>query len=253
MSSRSMSRGRCPRVMPPRLLTPRMWLPATPTMARSTGTPATPSASSIARRIEVAVAPRLAISPLRSPFDSAAPIEINFAAPESSTSLRMAHVFVLPTSSATKYLSFFVNPPLLRDPLPARAATRPNRIHSKLLPPLTHGLRSLRPALRRRLKCMSRHGPAFGIHHHLPGEPQIHGIHAPGARAPLVDILSQQMITIRKIGVAEVYKNRRRIAHGRAQSCQRRANIGGVRKIHFADAIAGAGQRLLDLLHELHE
>src|ERR1700737_3418379 len=102
-------------------------------MARSTGTPATPSASSIARRIEVAVAPRLAISPLRSPFDSAAPIEINFATPESSTSLRMAHVFVLPTSSATKYLSFFVNPPLLRDPLPARAGTRPNRIHSKTL------------------------------------------------------------------------------------------------------------------------
>jgi hypothetical protein len=25
----------------------------------------------------------------------------------------MAHVFVLPTSSATRYFSFFVNPPLL--------------------------------------------------------------------------------------------------------------------------------------------
>src|ERR1700737_590639 len=226
-------------------------------MARSTGTPATPSASSIARRIEVAVAPRLAISPLRSPFDSAAPIEINFAAPESSTSLRMAHVFVPPTQSATKYFFFFVNPPLLRDPPPARAGTRPKRPCSKNLPPLAHGLRSpgraLRRALRRRLWWMSRHSPGFGIHHHLPREPQIHGIHAPGARAPLVDILSQQMIAIRKIGVAEVYKNRRRIAHGRAQSCQRRANIGGVRKIHFADAIAGAGQRLLDLLHELYE
>ena len=33
-SSRSMSRGRAPRTMPPRLLTPRTWLPATPTMAR---------------------------------------------------------------------------------------------------------------------------------------------------------------------------------------------------------------------------
>src|ERR1700674_5691849 len=99
-------------------------------MARSTGTPATPSASSIARRIEVAVAPRLAISPLRSPLDSAAPIEMNFAAPESSTSPRMAHVFVLPTSSATKYLSFLLKPPLLGDFHPAQAGTRPKRILS---------------------------------------------------------------------------------------------------------------------------
>ena len=111
-SSRLMSLARCPSVIPPRLFTPRTWLPATPATARSTGTPATPSASSIARRIEVAVAPIFAIKPLRSPLDSAAPMAINFA-PVSSASLMTAHVFVLPTSSATKYLSFFVKPPLL--------------------------------------------------------------------------------------------------------------------------------------------
>src|SRR6266699_2833469 len=206
-SSRSMSRGRCPSVMPPRLLTPRMWLPATPTMARSTGTPATLSASSIARRIDVAVAPLLAISPLRRPFDSAAPMEMNFAAPESSTSLRMAHVFVLPTSSATKYLSFLVKPPLLRVFPPARAGTRPKRNLLNLLLPLPQSLRSLGSALRR----AGRHSSGFRIHHHLPRGPQIHGIHATGTRAPLVDILGQEVIAIGEIGVTEMNKNQGRI------------------------------------------
>jgi hypothetical protein len=54
----------------------------------------------------------LAMTPLRSPLDSAAPMATNFA-PVSFNSLMMAHVFVLPTSSATRYFSFFVNPPLL--------------------------------------------------------------------------------------------------------------------------------------------
>src|SRR5216683_1172658 len=107
-----MSRARCPSVMPPRLFTPRTWLPATPAMTSSTGTPATPSASSIARRTEVAAAPILAIKPLRRPFDSAAPMATNFA-PVSFNSLMMAQVFVLPTSSATRYFSFLANPPLL--------------------------------------------------------------------------------------------------------------------------------------------
>src|SRR5712671_8007745 len=171
MSSRSISRGRWPSVIPPRLLTPRMWLPATPTIARSTGIPATPSASSIARRIEVAVAPRLAISPLRNPFDSAAPIETNFAAPESSTSLTMAHVFVLPTSSATKYLSFLVKPPLLRVLPPARVGRARNGFAQNCLPLPSGGLRPLGSPLR----CVGRHSFCFRIHHHLPREPQIHG------------------------------------------------------------------------------
>ena len=79
-SSRSISRGRAARTMPPRLLTPRMWLPATPTMADSTGTPATPSASSSARRMELTAASRLTISPLRVPLDSAAPMARNLRA-----------------------------------------------------------------------------------------------------------------------------------------------------------------------------
>src|SRR5712671_4995202 len=245
MSSRSISRGRWPSVMPPRLLTPRMWLPATPTIARSTGIPATPSASSIARRIEVAVAPRLAISPLRSPFDSAAPMEMNFAAPESSTSLRMAHVFVLPTSSATKYLSFLVNPQLLALFHPAQARTRPKQILSKtFLPPLPHMLRTLRGTLDR----VIRHGSGFRVHHHLPGEPQIHRIHASGAGPPLVDIFRQQVITIREIGISEVNQNRRSRARGRsrAQARDGRANIAGIGQVHFTDAIVRAGLPLLD-------
>src|SRR5467141_2236258 len=247
MSSRSISRGRFPSVMPPRLLTPRMWLPATPTMARSTGTPATLSASSIARRIDVAVAPRLAISPLRSPFDSAAPMEMNFAAPESSTSLSRAHVFVLPTSSATKYLSFLVKPPLLQLFAPVQAGTRArNGIAQNFLPPLPHGLRPQWSALRR----AGRHRPDFRIHHHLPREPQIHGIHPSGAGPPLVDILSQQVIAIGEIGIAKVHEYRRRIARGRAKSGQCGANIGAIGKIHFADVVVRAGQRLLGLLHE---
>src|ERR1035437_7787635 len=247
ISSRSMSRARCPSVMPPRLLTPRMWLPATPTTTRSTGTRATPSASSMARRIEVAVAPRLAINPLRRPFDSAAPMETNFA-PESSTSLMTAHVFVLPTSSATKYLSFLVNLPLLHVPS-GPGGDAPRRMSSKMVfPPLPRGLRPLRSALRR----VGLHRLAFRIHHHLPREPQIHRIHAPGARTPLVEILSQQMIPVAEIGVAKVYKNRRRITRGRSQSGQRRAHIGTIRKVHFTDVIVGTGARKLTLLHESH-
>src|SRR5258708_2873036 len=193
ISSRSISRGRWPSVMPPRLLTPRMWLPATPTIARSTGIPATPSASSIARRIEVAVALRLAISPLRSPFDSAAPMEMNFAVPESSISLRMAHFFVLPTSTATKYLSFLVKPQLLALFHPAQAGTRQKRILSKpFSPPLSHMLRTLRGALNR----VIRYGSGFRVHYYLPGEPQIHRNHASGAGPPLIAIFRQQAITI---------------------------------------------------------
>ena len=73
----SMSRGRAPSEIPPRLFTPRTWLPAMPTTADSTGTLATPSASSSARRMELTAASRLTIKPLRDPLDSAAPIPRN--------------------------------------------------------------------------------------------------------------------------------------------------------------------------------
>src|SRR6266478_643432 len=83
-SSRSMSRARFPSEIPPRLLTPRTWLPPTP----------------------ITVESRLTINPLRSPFDSAAPSarkrNCSF-----SFSASKAQVFVLPISSPTRYLSFF--------------------------------------------------------------------------------------------------------------------------------------------------
>ena len=112
-SSLSISRGRGPRLMPPRLFTPRTWFPATPISAPSTGTLATPSASSTARRMELTVESRLTMSPLRKPFDSAAPRARNFMSSPSISAMRM-EVFVLPMSSPTRYLSFFANPPLLR-------------------------------------------------------------------------------------------------------------------------------------------
>ena len=69
-----------PKVMPPRLFTPRTWPPATPTSADSTGTPTIVSASSTARRIELTARSRFTICPLRQPFDSAAPSAANFTA-----------------------------------------------------------------------------------------------------------------------------------------------------------------------------
>jgi hypothetical protein len=86
--------GALPKTMPPRLLTPRMWLPATPTTADSTGTPATLSASSRARRMELTAASRLTMRPLREPLVSAAPMARNLA-PPSSMSAISAQVFVL--------------------------------------------------------------------------------------------------------------------------------------------------------------
>lgn len=83
---------------PPRLLTPRTWPPATPITADSTGTLATPSASSTARRIELTVESRLTIRPLRRPLDSAAPSARNLTCSPSTSAIN-AHVFVLPTSS----------------------------------------------------------------------------------------------------------------------------------------------------------
>src|SRR2546423_6234252 len=74
--------------------------------ADSTGTLATPSASSTARRIELTVESRFTIKPLRSPLDSAAPSAKNFTS-SSSISAISAHVFMLPMSNPTTYLSFF--------------------------------------------------------------------------------------------------------------------------------------------------
>src|SRR6202163_4106731 len=186
-----MSRGRCPSVMPPRLFTPRTWLPATPAMTRSTGTPATPSASSIARRTEVAAALMFAINPFRRPLDSAAPMATNLA-PVSFNSPMMAHVFVLPTSSATRFFSFFVNPPLLLHsacPGCGRAQAKDFKFQLAPLPRDFHALwHALGHDLGRALLHIRRDGLRFRIHHHLPRKPQIHRIDAPGAGSPLIDI-----------------------------------------------------------------
>src|ERR1700730_12511238 len=80
--------------------------------ADSTGTLATLSASSTARRMELTVESRFTISPLRKPLDSAAPSARNFTC-SSSISAISAHVFVLPISSPTTYLSFLPKSTLL--------------------------------------------------------------------------------------------------------------------------------------------
>ena len=96
--------------MPPRLLTPRTWLPATPIIADSTGTPTIAfgfldrAANRADREIEIH---DLALAPA---FDSAAPSAANFTPPSSSISPISAQVFVLPISSATMCRSFFVKP-----------------------------------------------------------------------------------------------------------------------------------------------
>ena len=158
----------------------------------------------------------------------------------------MAHVFVLPTSSATRYFSFFVNPPLLL--FPARSGgDAPERKLSKFA--LTRCFRATPCALRALRRAPARSASRrrdrlrFRIHHHLPREPQIHRIDAPGAGAPLIDIFREQMIPVAEIGIAKVHKNRRRAAGRRSQSGERRAHIGSIGKIHFADVIVRAGLR----------
>ena len=99
--------------MPPRLFTPRTWLPATPINADSTGTPATPSASSTARRMELTVEIEIDDQSFAQALGFGRAQRQKFQLPSSSSSAISAHVFVLPISSATMYRSFFVKPPLL--------------------------------------------------------------------------------------------------------------------------------------------
>src|SRR5213079_3361517 len=114
--------------------------------ASSTGTLATPSASSTARRIELTVESRFTISPLRRPLDSAAPSARNFTNSPSISAIR-TEVLVLPISSPTRYLSFFAKPPLPMNLFYFRG----------------HRARA-----------------GVGIHDHLPRVLQIDGLHAAG-------------------------------------------------------------------------
>src|SRR5437867_2089960 len=128
--------------------------------ASSTGTLATPSASSTARRIELTVESRLTIRPLRKPLDSAAPRDRNFTSSPSSSAMRI-EVFVLPMSSPTRYLSFFAN-----------------------LPPPGENLFCF---------CGHRARAGVGIHDHLTGVLQINGLHSPGMRLPLRKIVDEHL------------------------------------------------------------
>src|SRR5260370_25370056 len=197
-SSRSMSRARFPSEMPPRLLTPRTWLPATPITADSTGTLATPSASSTARRMELTVESRLTINPLRSPFDSAAPSarkrNCSF-----SISASNAHVFVLPISSPTRYLSFFAK------------------------------------SLSCFLFCPCHRCAGVGVHHHLPRIPKIDRVHGTGICLPLREVLHQCPVLAGEIALAKMHGDGRDVSVA-AESGQHGAHIPRIAEVGLAHA-----------------
>src|SRR5216683_3305207 len=205
-SSRSMSRGRLPRVTPPRLLTPRTWLPATPISADSTGTLATPSASSTARRMELTVESRLTISPLRKPFDSAAPSARNLTW-SSSISAISAEVLVLPMSSSTRYLSFFAK----RAPGPELSRFRD--------------------------RCP---GAGVRVQDHLPRILQVDRAHAAVAGLPLREIVHHHAVLAGEIACAELDADDLRIIR-RRNSGHHDSQVLGIRQIDFADAVGRAG------------
>src|SRR6266404_2121078 len=214
-SSRSISRGRWPMVTPPRLFTPRTCAPATPITAASTGTLATPSASSTARRIELTVESRLTIRPLRSPFDSAAPKARNFTC-SSSISAISAHVFMLPMSNPIRYLSFFAT--LAPDPLLSRF----------------------------------RNGGAgrVRVEHHLLRVLQIDGVDTAVVGLPLRKIFDDHAVLPGEVARAEMNGQRLRVA-GAGDAGHDRAQILWVGEVHFTDAIGRAGAHQVDVVHEL--
>src|SRR6202041_577212 len=218
-SSRWMSRGRLPTVIPPRLFPPRTCVPATPISADSTGTPTMVSASSTARRIELTARSRFTICPLRQPFDSAAPRAANVTLPSSPSSPINAQVFVLPMSSPTICRSFFVKSapynfvrsilllcPFLRMPLSGM----------KRLPRLFHHCNWPRnrrgPCRRHRAWRDSRDwwdSRRFWVHNRLSVETQVHRFHAPCFCAPLSEVIQQCSIFGLEIVVTEVHQHRR--------------------------------------------
>src|SRR5712664_68178 len=214
-SSRSMSRGRWPTLTPPRLFTPRTWPPATPITADSTGTLATPSASSTARRMELTVESRLTIKPLRSPFDSAAPSARNLTC-SSSTSAIKAHVFMLPISSPTKYLSFF-------------AKRAPGLLLSRF---------------------RSRDAAGVRVQYNLLRVLQIDGVDAAIAGLPLREIFDDHAVFAGEVARSEMNRERLSIV-GAGNPGHHRAQILRVGEVHFAGAIRRAGAHQVDVIHEL--
>src|SRR5271155_111396 len=228
-SSRSISRARFPSVMPPRLLTPRTWLPATPIKADSTGTFATLSASSTARRIELTVESRLTIKPLRNPLDSAAPSARNFICCSSISAIN-THVFVLPISSPTRYLSFLATP----------------------LPPTFTAV----------ISFCSRPGTACAgvrIDHHLARVLQIHRAHAPGVGLPLRKIFHQHAVFTGELSAAEMHGDRLGVGcignswngvGAAAQAGYDRAQIFRIGQFDFADAVGRSRTHQIDVLNK---
>src|ERR1700675_3297289 len=212
-SSRSTSRARFPSEMPPRLLTPRTWLPATPITADSTGTLATPSASSTARRMELTVESRLTISPLRSPFDSAAPSARKRTC-SFSTSASNTHVFVLPISSPTRYLSFFAK------------------------------------ALSCFLFCSCHRCAGVGVHHHLPRIPEINRVHGPCIRLPLREILNQRPVLAGEITLTKMNRDCRSVSLV-AEPGQDGAQIARIAEVGLADALRRTRLHQVNIFHEL--
>src|SRR5271154_1879435 len=228
-SSRSISRARLPSVTPPRLFTPLTWLPATPINADSTGTFATLSASSTARRMELTVESRLTIKPLRRPFDSAAPSARNLTCC-SSISAISTHVFVLPISSPTRYLSFLAT--------------------------------ALPPTFTAVISFCSRHGIACAgvrIDYHLACVLQIHRAHAPGIGLPLRKIFHQHAVFTGELSAAEVHGDRLavgRIGNSRdgigtaAQPGYYRAQIFRIGQFDFADAVGRSRAHQVHILNK---
>src|SRR5581483_265999 len=104
-SSRVISRGREPRLIPPWLFNPRTCEPAMPTTAFSIGAPLEFSACSIAFCTEATAFSRSTISPLREPRDSAMPCP-RYRRPPSVTSTTSTEVLALPRSIALSRLLF---------------------------------------------------------------------------------------------------------------------------------------------------
>src|SRR5436305_2566805 len=211
-SSRSISRGRWPMLTPPRLFTPRTCAPATPITAASTGTLATPSASSTARRIELTVESRLTINPLRRPFDSAAPRARNLTC-SSSISAMSTEVLTLPISSPTTYLSFFV----------------------KTAPAL--------PRFRR------GGGAGIRVEHHLLRILQIDGVNTTVGGLPLRKIFYHHAVFAGEIRSAEMDCERLGVG-GVGDSGHYGTQILGVNQANFADAIRGAGAHQINVFQE---
>jgi hypothetical protein len=95
-------------------------------------------------------------------------------------------------------------------------------------------------------------GISFGIHDDLARETKVDRLDAPSAGAPLCDVVEQQPELGSEIRIAEMHLYRRLILEAR-QAGKRGAQVLRVSEIYFADLIAGAGIRQIDLLHELDE